>query len=251
MFTCQTNGIITVEKEIVKRGSSNFQSQSPEQQEVLVNFIIDKPNNKKWLNYAQYKFFVKSKFSRPGPLEPEDYVSNVKEFILNNVTVIDASSDSPRFEITTKSKTFILTWEGLKRYVISLIKWEMSHAFRIEKNIFPLPHWDEDDKGEPSSEDDIILCRDNPDSEFVVSFNDPFDETLIYQSKEFIEECCQTLEKENFIYRIIFEELLNKSPNREIAIKYKMHVRNVENIRKIINRRVLHCLSQQRSVISS
>ena len=238
-----------MEKLIVKRGSSCFMSQSPEQRDVLVNFIINKSNNKKWLNYAQYKFFVKSKFSRPGPLEPEDNVSEAKTIILENIIVTDTSSDSTCFTLTKDDKIFNMTYKELGKYVLILIKWDMSHAFRKEKNIFPLPNWDEDEEGEPPSEDDILLCKDNPDSAFIAQFEDPLEEPSIYNSKEFIEECCQSLEKENLLYGLVFEELLKKSPNREIAKKYKLQVRNVENIRKIIKRRVLLHHSQQRSVI--
>ena len=114
----------------------------------------------------------------------------------------------------------------------------MSHEFRSEQKTIPLPHWDEDDEGEPSSEDDTLLCKKSSKNEFIAQFDDPFEQSPIFQSKEFIDLCCSSLEKKNLLYELLFEERLNGKPNRDIARKYKLSVRQVENIRKKINRHI-------------
>jgi hypothetical protein len=230
-----------VQKLTVQNGSSCFLSQSSEQRKVLADFLTNESNKKKWLKFARYKYFVKSEFSNPGPLEPEDYYCNVREIMLRCVTVIDTSVDEPRFKFTHNDKTYIMSYKRLYKYFLCLLKWEISHAFRSELKTCRLPHWDEDDQGEPPSEDDILLCHHTPGNAYIVQFNDPFDDKKIYYSKKVIEECIDTLEKENHLYVLILEELLNNAPNRVIAKKYKLCVRKVENIRKIINRRILHC----------
>jgi hypothetical protein len=183
----KTIGIIMDKKQHVLRRSSCFSSQSSECQKVLVDLITSKSNNSKWLNFAQYKLSVKSKYGRIGCLQAEDYLSAIKVLILEAVTVTGASTPFPRFTIIINDEPHSMSSKELITYFFLLIKWEISNTSRNEVNTIPLPQWDEDDKGEPASEDDILLCRDNPGSDFIVQFNDPFDENEIYNSKVFVE----------------------------------------------------------------
>jgi hypothetical protein len=221
-----------------ENSSSCFRYQPSDSKTILVNFLNDKSNNSKWLNYASRKFLIKSMYDYTGCLSPEDYVSEAKVIILDIVIVEDTSCSITRFRIDKNGESIFLSRKDLFSYFFLLIKWEMSHSFRDEQNTVPMPQWNNNNDGEPAGDDDILLCRDNPGNDFVVKFDDPYDETIKYNSKEFIEECCHELEREDVLYRIIFEELLDGSANRFIAAKYKLPIRRVENISKTIHRRI-------------
>jgi hypothetical protein len=114
-----------------------------------------------------------------------------------------------------------------------------------------MPQWVENNNAQSDSEDDDTFTgSDNPGKNFIVSFDDPYDPSKKYISKEFIEECCLELEREEVLFRIIFEELLEGSPNRFIADKYKLTVRRVENISKTIHRRILQISKTHDHLIS-
>jgi hypothetical protein len=223
---------------VTNKNDSGIHSQSSENRNALVKFLTNKANNSKWLNYAQHKINVKSKKTRSGCLEAEDYISEVKVTILEMVTVSEIYSSFLRFTIIINGVATFMSESELSNYFLLLIKWKMANTFKRELRIIPLPQWDEDEEGEPASENELILCKDKQDCDFTVPFDDPFKELQIYKSKEFIEECYNILEKENPLYRMMFEELMNGMPNREIAKKLKLPIRRIENIRKKINRRV-------------
>jgi hypothetical protein len=220
----KTKRITTVKKEIISN--------------VLVEFLTNKSNNIKWHNYAQNRIKRTARYARVGCLSAEDYISDIKVTILDLVTVQDISSSCPRFTIIRDGETICMSSSDLMNYFSALLSLRLTNSFRREKRFVSMPYQDEVENEGTSSGDDIILGADNPGEEFTVSFNDPFEKSQIYLSKEFIEECCRVLEEENILFRMIFEELLNGNPNRMIAGKYKLSVRRVENIRKIINRRV-------------
>lgn len=231
--------------------TSCFRFQPSTSKTLLVDFLNDKFNNNKWLEYASRNFLVKSKYEYLGCLTPEDYVSQAKIIILDIVIVEEAFQPIPRFRIEKENETLYLTRKELFSYVFMLIKWEMSHSLRDEENTVPMPRWNKNNEGEPAGDDDILLCGDNPGNDYVVQFNDPFDETIKYNSKEFIEECCLQLEREDVLLRIVFEELLNGSRNRFIAAKYKLPINRIENINKTIHRRIIQfAKSKERNQLS-
>ncbi len=223
-----------MKKQIVK--SVIFQSQSSAKRNVLVNFLVNTSNNIKWLKFATTKLNVLSRLGLTGCLEAQDYVSEAKVMILEIVSVINAYTPDPRFTITVNGKTFVMVSAQLSNYVCLLIKWQISRFFRNEQKTIPLPHWDEDEEGEMPADDEILLCRKNLQSEYVVPFNDPFDDNLL--SEEFIEEFCKSLEKSEPLLGAVLAERLKGIPNRLIARKYKISVRQVEIIRKTLKRRL-------------
>ena len=135
-------------------------------------------------------------------------------------------------------------------FIANLFDYKIQNVFRDEQNVIPMPRWDENNEGEATGDDEILLSSDNPGSNYVVPFNDPFDETIKYNSKEFLEECCLELEREEVLFRVIFEDLLNGAKNKMIAHKYNLPVRRIENIRKTISRRVLQ-ISKTKDYLNS
>jgi len=227
-----------MKKQIGQSGTLCFQSQSSAKRKVLVDFLTNTKNNLKWLGYSEKKLLMRARLGQTGCLEAQDYVSDAKVIILEIVTVLNAFTTNPRFSVNINGKIITMVQAQLSNYVLLLIKWNISRTFRQEIKTVPLPQWDEDDDGEVSAEDEILLYRKNPLSEFIVPFNDPFDESNYYMSKKFIEECCTALEKKDPFLCRVFEDNLNGIPNRTIARKYKISVRDVEIIRKTIKRSI-------------
>ena len=217
---------------------SCFPTQSSGNRNVLVEFLNNTANNIKWLNYAERKLRAQAKFSRIGGLEASDYVSEVKVTLLDIVTVTSSCLSGYRFLIIKNGKSLSMCRTELMNYFFALLHWSMCNALRREQKTISLPDWRDEDNPETYSDDDIVPPDDILENEFIIPFDDPFEEDLKYNSKEFIEQCCCILGDEDPLYRIVFEELLNGLHNREIAKKYKLSVRKIENIRKIINRRL-------------
>jgi hypothetical protein len=213
-------------------------SHSSGNRNVLVEFLIDESNNSKWLRYAQSRINKTALDSRVGSLTAEDYVSDIKVTILDIVSVAEAPESIPVFTMIRDGETVSMNREELLNYFFALLSLRLTNSFKREKHFVSMPYQDEVEDDEPGGENDNQNCKDNPGREFTVEFDDPFDESLDYLSKESIEEYCRILGDEDPLYRIVFEELLNGLHNREIAKKYKLPVRKIENIRKIINRRL-------------
>ena len=218
---------------------SNFQHQSSAKRKVLVDFLTNKSNNIKWLRYASDKVLKMQRFGLSKCLEAEDYVSEAKVIILEFATVTNAFTEYPRFSITRNGKTISMSRDQLYNYFFLLIKWNLSYALRKDQKTIPLPHWDEDDDGDISSEDEVLLFKKDPQNEFIIPFNNPFEEIEKSKLEGLIDNCIDSLEVKDPLIRKIFEERLEGVPNRIIAGKYDIPVRKVESIRKII-RRQLH-----------
>jgi len=223
-----------VKKQIVNAGS--FQYQSSAKRKVLVDFLTNIPNNIQWHRYAHNRLLMLARIGCTGCLEAQDYVSEAKVIILESVTVTGAFTPNPRFSITKNGKTFSMSRNLLNNYFYLLMKWKISHEFREGQKTIPLPQWDVDDDGDINPEDDVLMCRKKPDSDFIVPFNDPFDDNIL--SSEFLENFCNSLDDKDPLVLAVLEERLNGVPNRLIARKYKISVRRVEIIRKTLKRRL-------------
>ena len=201
---------------------------------ILINFIINKINNKQWLHYAREQFFSVPEITRPQHLEPKDFVFEVTVFILGNTTVVGHSSLAPVFELKTKTKTLLMSQQLLKHHIFLQIKSKISHAMRAQSKFVRIPENNEIVSREAETDDEIPVKHSNVDEDFTIKPDDPFDETLRYKSKEFIEIILTILEKKNTLYKIIFDDKLSGLSNIEIAQRYKMPVHQVENnIKKI------------------
>ena len=231
--------------------NSCYRYQSTDAKKVLVDFLTDHSNNNKWLEYACRKLCSKAQNNYTGCLEPEDYLSIVKAIILDIVIVEDTNMPFLRFRIDKDGESLFLTRKELFSYVFVLIKWEMSHSLRDEQYTVPMPEWYVNKDPDLAADEDIPLAGDNPGSDFIVLPDDPFDETKKYTSKEFIEVCSDKLEREDVLFRVIFEELLDGTKNKTIAHKYNLTVRRVENISKTIHRRILQFSKSQKPLNSS
>jgi len=217
-----------MEVEMGKNSSHNTGNNSNGPNKILIEFISNYQNNKQWLNFAASQLFSVPELYRPECLDPEDYVSEAKTFLLENVEVIGDAFSTALFLLTLNNKTLRMNQRYLKQYVFLLIKWKLSRAVRKQKKIVRFP----DNEG--IEEEELVIPRAKLNSDYIVKFNDPFDENLKYKSKEFIDLCLRVLEKKNQFYKIIFDDRLNGMSNKDIAGKYKITVRKVENyIKKI------------------
>lgn len=234
-----------MKKQISKRRTSNFQTQSLEKRKILTHFLTNKTNNIKWLKYSSNKLNYLIRIGMSACLEAEDFVSRAKLIILEIVTVTHAFTEDPKFNITKDGKTVSMSRNQLNFYFYQLMKWDLSHTFRKDQKTIPLPHWDEDDYGEINPEDDILLYRKKQDNDFIMPVYDPFEESERLNFEEFIDECGDYLESKDPLLRKVFEERVNGTPNRLIARKYDITIRKVESIRKKISRKLNNGLMQE------
>jgi hypothetical protein len=205
---------------------------------ILVQFIIDETNNKQWLNYACKLLMPVSEIIRPGLLDPEDYLEEVKTNILKNTIIVDDNPQAPLFESKTKTRVLRMNRQFLKHHIFLQIYSQITHAIRSQKRIIRYPDDEEIEDNNIETWDDLPVCGSKPNGDFIQEFEDTLDENVIFnsKSKEFIELCLQILEKKDMLWKLIFDDKLSGMTNLELAEKYNLTVRQVENYYKRIIR---------------
>jgi len=186
------------------------------EQKILVDFLINKTNNDKWLNYSRRKLFARKNNSSANFLQPEDFVSHAKEIIYNNVVITSDRNSQPVFRIIKNGRSFSGKLENLNRYIFSLIFWEISNTCRIEEKTTPLSL--------------------NKKTAFLTGSNEYYENNDYFLSKDFIEKCYEYLENIDHLKKEVFDYKLNGVPNRIIAKNLRLEVRDIENILKSIYR---------------
>jgi hypothetical protein len=182
-------------------------------QQILVDFLANKTNNNKWLNYSQRKLFSKRERGSSSCLQPEDFVSYAREKILETVSITGAGTAHPGFRLIKEGKAITGDLENLHRYVYSLIYWSISNSCKVEQKT-------------------IYLSKNNDCSITI----DPSNDDEKHLTKEFIEKCSIYLEKIDPIKKEVFEYKLDGVPNRVIAKILQIKIRDVENMLKSITR---------------
>ena len=200
--------------------------------ESFEKILSDKAHNKKWLNFARKELRGHRKTGSARHKESEDYVEDVKLKILaGEIVPVEGNGD-------------------IDNFICGIIKNDISTELRREPVMVALHDPQDDvedgDDGEESNErNSDVGAESEIDENFIVSFEDPFEEKLEeIGAFELMKICYDLLEKEEPEMLVVFDEKAKGHPNREIAKYLHVEVSEIEAIWK----RVLRLLRKRVSL---